>query len=279
MFAITGFYHRYFSHRAFKTSRLVQFVFALIGCSSVQRGPLWWAAHHRHHHAASDTESDIHSPVARSFIWSHMGWITSSKNLTTDYKRIPDFAKYPELVWINRFDWLMPALLFVSLYAAGEYLRCDNPALGTSGLQLVAWGFFVSTTLLFHATCSINSIAHLIGYRRFHTNDHSRNNPVLAVLTFGEGWHNNHHQFSHCARQGFAWWEIDITYGLLLVLSALGLVRDLKPVPALLKASGSTSTGLREEEEASSVSIAQALPSNFYERFQAAKSEAKEMRS
>ncbi len=233
MFAVTGFYHRYFSHRAFKTSRLNQLIFALIGATSVQKGPLWWAAHHRHHHAASDTEDDIHSPVARSFIWSHIGWITSSKNMPTDYDRIKDFNIYPELRFINRFDWLMPALLFLSLFFLGEYLQCTFPKLHTSGTQLIVWGFFISTTMLFHATSSINSLSHCLGYRRFNTKDNSRNNPILALITFGEGWHNNHHQFSHCARQGFAWWEIDITYYGLLILNALGIINDLKPVPTI----------------------------------------------
>jgi stearoyl-CoA desaturase (delta-9 desaturase) len=235
MFAVTAFYHRYFSHRTFKTSRVAQFVFAAIGSMSVQRGPLWWAAHHRQHHAASDTEDDVHSPIARSFMWSHIGWITSSQNMPTDYSKVRDFAKYPELRFINRFDWLMPTLLFISLYATGDYLRRFQPALHCSGEQLVVWGFFISTALLFHATSSINSVAHLFGYKRFETNDGSLNNPLLALVTFGEGWHNNHHKFSHCTRQGFYWWEIDLSYYGLLLLNFLGIVSDLKPVPSFSK--------------------------------------------
>ena len=233
VFAITGFYHRYFSHRAFKTSRFSQLIFAIIGSSSAQKGPLWWAAHHRHHHAASDTQNDIHSPVARSFLWSHIGWITSSKNMPTDYDRVKDFAIYPELRFINRFDWLMPAVLLITLFFCGEYLQQSFPQLHTGGAQLVTWGFFISTTMLFHATSSINSLAHCFGYRRFNTKDNSRNNPILALITFGEGWHNNHHQFSHCARQGYVWWEIDITYYGLLILKALGIISELKPIPTL----------------------------------------------
>jgi len=235
MFAITAFYHRYFSHRTFKTSRLAQFIFALIGATAVQRGPLWWAAHHRHHHSQSDRDDDVHSPVTRSFIWSHIGWITSSKNMVTHYDRVRDFESFPELRFVNRFDWLMPALLFVALFLSGEYLRYFHPSLHTSGVQLVVWGFFISTVILFHATACINSLAHCLGYRRYNTGDHSRNNPLLAIVTFGEGWHNNHHQYSHCARQGFAWWEVDITYLGLLFLSALGIVSDLKPVPSSWK--------------------------------------------
>ncbi len=232
MFAITGFYHRYFSHRAFKTSRAVQLLFALIGSASMQRGPLWWAAHHRVHHAKSDREGDLHSPNERSFLWSHIGWLTSTKNMVTQYERIPDFASYPELRLLNRFDWAMPSLLIALLYVSGEYLKYTHPALATSGAQLVAWGFFISTAILFHATSSINSVAHLFGYRRYNTQDNSRNNPLLAILTLGEGWHNNHHKFSNCARQGFAWWEIDITYAVLQIMSWCGLVYDLKPVPS-----------------------------------------------
>lgn len=237
MFAITGFYHRYFSHRAFKTSRSMQLLFALIGSASMQRGPLWWAAHHRVHHARADKDGDVHSPTERSFVWSHIGWLTSTKNMPTNYERIPDFAIYPELRFINRFDWLMPLLLIALLYLLGEYMKSTWPALATSGWQLVAWGFFVSTTVLFHATCSINSVGHLFGYRRYETPDNSRNNPLLALLTFGEGWHNNHHKFSNCARQGFAWWELDITYAVLFILNKCGLVSDLRPIPSSALAS------------------------------------------
>ncbi|MBK9143353.1 MAG: acyl-CoA desaturase [Candidatus Melainabacteria bacterium] len=237
MFAITGFYHRYFSHRTFKTSRVAQFVFAFLGATAVQRGPLWWAAHHRAHHRHSDTEADIHSPVADSFWWSHMGWITCEANIPTDYTQVRDLARYPELVLLNRFDWVPPVMLGILIYALGEGMRAGGS--DTSGAQLVAWGFF-STVVLFHATCSINSIGHLFGSRRFETGDRSRNNPVLAIITLGEGWHNNHHRFPGATRQGYAWWEVDITYAVLKVLEALGIVWDLtrpalEPEPELKK--------------------------------------------
>jgi len=231
MFIVTGWYHRYFSHRAFKTSRTLQFVFALLGTASMQRGPLWWAAHHRQHHAQSDTEYDVHSPTVRGFIWSHMGWITSSKNMLTDYQKVRDFEEYPELRWVNRFDWVMPTMMIAVLYGAGELLWEMHPELQTSGAQLVVWGFFISTTILFHATSSINSIAHLFGYRRYETDDNSRNNPLLALFTLGEGWHNNHHKYSFCVRQGFAWWEIDVAYQILKLFEWAGLVWDLKQMP------------------------------------------------
>ncbi len=230
MFAITGFYHRYFAHKAFKTSRPVQFVFAVVGAASVQRGPLWWAAHHRHHHRHADTEHDVHSP-RHGFFRSHMGWFLTRRGFGTNFDGIKDIARFPELRLLDRFDILVPALLAVGLYALGSWLEAAHPGLGTSGPQLLVWGFFVSTIVLFHATVTINSLAHRWGTRRFATRDDSRNNAFLALITFGEGWHNNHHHFPGSARQGFAWYELDMTYLGLRAMALLGLVRDLKPVP------------------------------------------------
>ncbi|HZX71780.1 MAG TPA: fatty acid desaturase [Rhodanobacter sp.] len=232
MFALTGFYHRYFSHRTFQTSRAVQFVFATIGASCVQRGPLWWAAHHRHHHRVTDTPADPHSPGIHGFLWSHMGWFLTPRNFRTDLTRVPDLAKYPELRWLDRFDIAVPVLLAVALYGLGVLLQQVVPQLGTSGGQMLIWGFFVSTIVLFHATVTINSLAHRYGSRRYATRDNSRNNVWLALLTFGEGWHNNHHFFPGSSRQGFRWWEVDVTWYGLKLMSMLGLVRGLKPVPA-----------------------------------------------
>jgi stearoyl-CoA desaturase (delta-9 desaturase) len=235
MFAITGFYHRYFSHKSFKTSRVMQFVFGLIGASSVQRGPLWWAAHHRHHHRHSDQPADLHSPVQHGFWRSHMGWFLTPRAFATDTSVIPDLAKYPELRFLDRFDIFVPVALAVALMLIGEALETYAPGLGTTGPQLLFWGFFVSTVVLFHATVTINSLAHVWGKRRYQTRDDSRNNFWLALLTFGEGWHNNHHHYPGSARQGFFWWEIDLTYYALKALSWLGLIWDLKPVPSAIK--------------------------------------------
>lgn len=232
MFAITAFYHRYFSHRTFRTSRALQFLAALVGASSVQRGPLWWAAHHRNHHRHADTSADPHSPTQRGFWWSHAGWFLTREGFRTDWSRIPDLAGYPELRWLDRYDTAVPVLLAAALYAFGEGLERFAPGLDTNGPQLLVWGFFVSTVVLFHATVTINSLAHRFGRRRFDTRDDSRNNLWLALLTFGEGWHNNHHFFPGTARQGFRWWEIDLTWYGLRLLALFGLVRDLKPVPA-----------------------------------------------
>lgn len=235
MFAITGFYHRYFSHKAFKTSRAMQFFFALLGSTCVQRGPLWWAAHHRHHHRHADTEHDLHSPVVHGFLRSHMGWFLTERGFRTERERVKDLMRFAELRWLDRFDILLPVALAAMLYGLGAWLEQTQPQLRTTGPQLLIWGFFVSTVVLFHVTVTINSLAHRWGRRRFDTRDDSRNNALLALLTFGEGWHNNHHHFPGAARQGFRWWEIDLTYYGLRLLAALGLVWDLKPVPANLR--------------------------------------------
>jgi stearoyl-CoA desaturase (delta-9 desaturase) len=234
MFALTGFYHRYFSHRAFRTSRPVQFAFAMLGATCVQRGPLWWAAHHRHHHRHTDTEHDPHSPARLGFWRSHVGWFLTPAGFRTRWESIPDLRGFTELRFLDRFDVLLPLTLAAALYALGAWLETAAPQLHTSGPQLLVWGFVVSTVVLFHATFTINSLAHRFGTRRFATHDDSRNNWMLALLTFGEGWHNNHHHFPGSARQGFRWWEVDLTWYGLKLMSWLGLIHDLKPVPARL---------------------------------------------
>ena len=231
MFAITGFYHRYFSHKTFQTSRPAQFLFALLGATAVQRGPLWWSYQHRHHHRHSDEDEDVHSPTIRGFWWSHIGWITSARNFPTDYSQVRDLAKFPELVFLNRFDTVVPILFATGLFWLGHFLQVHYPGLGVTSWQLLVWGFFISTTLLFHATSCINSMAHLLGRRRYDTGDNSRNSFLLALITLGEGWHNNHHRYMNTVRQGFYWWEIDVSYYLLKVISWTGLIWNLKPVP------------------------------------------------
>jgi stearoyl-CoA desaturase (delta-9 desaturase) len=231
MVAVTGFYHRYFSHRSFKTSRATQFVLALLGATAAQRGPLWWSSHHRHHHAHADAEQDAHSPRRHGFWWSHLGWFLAPQTFHARIERVPDWRRYPELRLLDRFDIVVPVLLASTLYAAGAWLEHAAPGLQTDGLQLLVWGFFVSTVVLYHATYTINSLAHRFGRRRYRTGDDSRNSFLLALLTFGEGWHNNHHHFPASTRQGFYWWEIDLTYYVLRMLAALGVIWDLRPVP------------------------------------------------
>ncbi len=231
MFAVTGIYHRYFSHKTYSTSRFGQFLLALWGGTTVQRGGLWWAYHHRHHHQHSDEEEDAHSPHVHGFLWSHIGWITSRRNFPTDYSKVKDLAKFPELVWLNRFDLVVPILYALSMFGLGALLERFAPGLGTNGWQMLVWGFFISTTALFHGTACINSMAHLMGKRRYNTSDDSRNSFILAIICLGEGWHNNHHRFQSCTRNGFYWWEIDPTYYGLKLLSWTGLIWGLKPVP------------------------------------------------
>lgn len=231
MVAVTGVYHRYFSHKSYHTSRAGQFLLAVWGATSVQRGPLWWAYHHRHHHQHSDEAEDAHSPRQHGFWWAHLGWITSKRNFPTDYAKVRDLAQFPELVWLNRFDLVVPALFAAGVFGFGRLLESVAPGLGVTGGQMLVWGFFISTTALFHGTACINSMAHLMGKRRFKTTDDSRNSFILALICLGEGWHNNHHRYQSSTRNGFYWWEIDITYYGLKALSWTGLIWGLKPVP------------------------------------------------
>ncbi len=235
MFAITGFYHRYFSHRTFKTSRVGQFIFGLLGASAVQRGPIWWAAHHRHHHVYSDKPEDVHSPVQHGFFWSHMGWFMSHKHFAADLSRVKDLLKYPELRFLDRFDIAVPTILGVGVFLLGVLLKHVAPALGTNGWQMLVWGFFISTVAVYHGTYTINSLSHVFGRQRYKTGDASRNNAWLAIITLGEGWHNNHHHYPASARQGFYWWEFDITFYMLKLMSFVGVIWDLKPVPAAVR--------------------------------------------
>ncbi|MBI2394503.1 MAG: acyl-CoA desaturase [Deltaproteobacteria bacterium] len=218
MFAITAGYHRYFAHRAFKTSRVFQFLLALIGTTATQKGPLWWAAIHRRHHRESDTPRDVHSPVQRGFWWSHMGWILANEHEEYEPSEVKDLWKYPELRWLDRWH-VVPvlALLLGTLFIGG--------------LRGLTWWYCVSTVLVMHGTFTINSLSHVWGHRRFATSDDSRNNPVLALITLGEGWHNNHHRYMHTANQGFYWWQVDISYYALKALSWVGVTWDLRKPP------------------------------------------------
>ena len=225
MFFITAAYHRYFAHRAFKTSRWFQLVLAFMGATSAQKGALWWAGHHRRHHKYSDTPYDLHSPSQHGWAWSHIGWILSPAHKRTRYDLVPDLAKYPELVWLNE-HYTVPIVVYaVALYAG----------LGVEGL---VWGFLVSTVLLWHGTFTINSLTHVLGRQRFDSGDGSLNSHLLALLTMGEGFHNNHHFYQSTANQGFYWWELDLSYYILWLLEKLGLVWDLRLPPARVLALG-----------------------------------------
>jgi stearoyl-CoA desaturase (delta-9 desaturase) len=223
IFAIGAGYHRYFAHRAYRTSRAFQFALALLSLMSAQRGVLWWAAKHRQHHMHSDTDADLHSPVLRGFLYAHVGWIFLSRNNHTDYGLVRDLARCKELVWLDRHSYLpLVALAFSTWLIAGW-----------PGLII---GFCWSTVAVWHVTFSINSLAHIVGRRPYVTGDQSRNNWLLALLTMGEGWHNNHHAYQASVRQGFRWWEFDPTFQILRGLSWFGVVWELHvPPEAVLK--------------------------------------------
>ena len=219
MFAVVAGYHRYFSHRAFATSRAFQFVLAVLAQSSAQKSVLWWAAKHRHHHLHSDTEEDVHSPRRKGFVYSHVGWIFDRKHDQADLSKVADLTRWPELVWLKKFEQLPAVMLGVLCFLAA----------GWSGLVV---GFLWSTVLLYHGTFCINSLAHVSGSKRYVTGDDSRNNWLLALVTLGEGWHNNHHAYQSSVRQGFKWWEVDVAFYVLKAMSWAGLIWDLKTPPA-----------------------------------------------
>jgi stearoyl-CoA desaturase (delta-9 desaturase) len=210
-------YHRYFSHRTFKTSRAFQLVLAFWAETSAQKGALWWASHHRDHHKFSDTAGDVHSPL-RGFWWSHMGWILCKKYNDPQHDKIKDFAKFPELRWLDKHYLVPPTLLAIAMALVG-------------GLPALVWGFFVSTVLLWHGTFLVNSLNHVWGSVRYESKDLSKNNALIALLTMGEGWHNNHHHYQSSANQGFFWWEYDFSYYLIRLFESVGLVRDVRTPP------------------------------------------------
>jgi stearoyl-CoA desaturase (delta-9 desaturase) len=218
MFGVTAGYHRYFSHRTYKLGRVSQFLMAWLAESSIQKGVLWWAAHHRHHHRYSDQAEDLHSPVRDGFWWSHVGWILSDRYMETRLDQIQDFAKFPELRWLNRYHLLPGIALGVSIFLIG-------------GWAAFFWGFVLSTVLLWHGTFTINSLSHVFGKPRYETTDTSKNNGILAVVTLGEGWHNNHHAYQYSTCQGFYWWEVDPTYYTLKALSWIGVVKGIRRPP------------------------------------------------
>lgn len=231
MFFVTAGYHRYFSHRTYKTSRAFQAILAFCSQTSAQKGALWWAAHHRVHHRHSDTDLDPHSRKVHGFWESHVGWIMGSSHEHTDFELVKDLAKYPELVWLNKFHWLPALILGVFVTVLGQLVNGGNLNSLSSGWSTLLIGFVLSTVLLYHATFAINSVMHWIGRPRYKTGDESKNSFALAILSLGEGWHNNHHYYQSSTRQGFFWWEVDITYYAVKALEALGIVWEVRGVP------------------------------------------------
>lgn len=219
IWGITAGYHRYFSHRSYKTGRVFQFILAWCGAMAAQKGPIWWSSHHRVHHRYSDTIRDVHSPwYGGGFWWSHVGWILSGKWDQTHSELVQEWYDYPEIVWIENNKFVPPMLLGITCFLIG-------------GFPGLIWGFFFSTVLNYHCTFFINSLAHHFGRQRYRTTDTSRNSLILALLTLGEGWHNNHHYYQSSCAQGFYWWEIDISYYTLKVASWFGIVWDIKTCP------------------------------------------------
>src|SRR6266446_4346657 len=252
MFAITAGFHRFFSHRTYRTGRVFGFLMAFAGTAAnairkpktlpvlmafagtaaYQKGPLWWSSHHRRHHLHADTEDDLHSPLTRTLWRSHVGWFLHRESQVTEWALIPNLLKYRDLRFLDRFYSLPPAVLAVAAFGFGSALQRYAPSLGTSGWQMLVWGFFISTVLLYHGTFTVNSLAHIFGKRRFGTADNSRNNLFVALITLGEGWHNNHHHYATSERQGFYWWELDVSHYTLRVLSWFGIVWDLRTPPS-----------------------------------------------
>lgn len=230
IFGITTGFHRLLAHRSFKTTRTFQFVLALLGVLASQNGPLWWVGHHRHHHTHSDREADVHSPHV-GFFWSHMGWLFSPRCVPVRHELVRDLARYSELRLLERYYYIFSLAYVLLLYAVGEAWRHFDPSAGASGFQLVVWGGVVSTVCVYHSIWSANSFCHRFGTRRFATRDDSRNNILVSLLTFGDGWHHNHHYCPYSARHGFRWWEIDINFAILRVLACLGIVWDLNLPP------------------------------------------------
>ncbi|MCB1189757.1 MAG: acyl-CoA desaturase [Leptospiraceae bacterium] len=243
IFGITAGYHRYFSHRAFKTSRIMQFILGWVGAMAMQKGPLWWGAHHRDHHRYSDTDKDLHSP-RKGFWHSHILWFLKSDHNQFEIEKIKDYAKYPEIVWLDRYHWVPPTVYGIQLYLIGFLIAGPS-----YGFAVLVYGFAVSTFFVGNGTWAINSVTHMFGTKRFDAGDDSRNHWFWAFVTMGEGWHNNHHYYRHSANMGFYWYEYDISYYILKLFSWFGLVWGLKKPPVYVIEEGLKRDALRKGKQ------------------------------
>lgn len=260
-FGITAFYHRCLAHRAFRARRSVQLLGTVLGAAAAQRGPLWWVGHHREHHLYTDREGDPHSPVVDGFAYSHVLWIFDRANAQTRSGRVGDLARFPELVFLDRFEYLAPATLLGACLGAGALLALYAPGLHTGPLQMAVWGFALPTVALYHSTFAVNSLAHRFGRRRFNTKDDSRNNWLIAGLVLGEGWHNNHHRFPNSARQGLAWYELDPTWWGIRLMARAALVSDVHlPSPSALRDAQGSPGGVCQKQPRTSASSSARLP-------------------
>ena len=209
-------FHRLLTHRSFATRpKALEYLLTIFGCCANEGGPIGWVADHRKHHAHSDDEDDCHTP-RRSFGWAHMFWfmtpdITSRHSPEYYAKWAPDLTKDPVLMFLDRFHWVFAIGLMVGLYMVG-------------GMPWLVWGGFVRAVGVLHATWLVNSATHVWGYRTHETRDDSTNLWWVALITYGEGWHNNHHAYQTSARHGLAWWELDMTYIGIKLMSYVGLV-------------------------------------------------------
>ena len=213
-------YHRLHTHRSYKVPRWLEYFFAICGASTLEGGPIFWVATHRIHHQLSDKEGDPHSPRDGAW-WSHVGWIlvgeAKHNNTRLMSKYAPDLGKQPFYVWLNNYHWLPAVILAALLTAIG-------------GLPLMLWGVCLRIVVGLHATWLVNSATHMWGRRRFATRDDSRNNWWVALLTFGEGWHNNHHAHPTSARHGLTWYEFDPSWLQIRLLRALGIAKSVRAV-------------------------------------------------
>ena len=233
---LTLAFHRYFAHRSFQMNRVARFVWAFIGTAAMQKGPLWWAGHHVNHHRYADRDGDPHSPAISGFYYAHIGWFLND----TKYDRLPptnpvvrDFSKAPEIAWLEQCFWAPPLMFAVALFLIG-------------GWPYFIWGFATPTMTLAHATFAINTVNHLWGSRRFETHDDSRNNAVTAFFSAGEGWHNNHHRYQRAARNGFYWWEVDITWYVIRAMAAVSLAWNIQEVPTRIYSEASAVKARRD---------------------------------
>jgi stearoyl-CoA desaturase (delta-9 desaturase) len=225
---VTAGYHCYFAHRAFETGRVFQALLAFGAQTSGQGSALRWAAAHRHHHAHADQPGDLHSPEARGLWHAHLGWLLETDYLARAEPQPGPFLEVRELAWLDRHPHVPPLALAAAMLLG----------FGWPGLCI---GYGLSTVLVYHATFTVNSLAHRFGTRRFDTPDRSRNNWFVALIMLGGGWHNNHHRHPRSARHGLRWWELDVTYLVLVVLAWCRIVwhvRVAREPPPLSAASG-----------------------------------------
>ena len=222
-------YHRLLTHRGYKTPKWVEYFVTTCGTMALEGGPIFWVATHRVHHQNSDHEGDPHTPQDGTW-WSHAGWILSGRALHSETALLgryaPDLTRDKVHVWLSKWHWLPLTTAGVLQLIIGAALSPAHPIHGAIGMVL--WGTFLRVTLGLHATWLVNSATHLWGKRRFDTKDESRNNWWVALLTGGEGWHNNHHAHPVSARHGLAWYEFDINYYGIWLLEQVGLAHKVQ---------------------------------------------------